>query len=119
MIEIPERPAWMLQAACRGHDPAIFFPERGESIREAVAICNTCPVSTPCLDYSIDIGAKHGVWAGLAERRRRPLRRQHRLEQQPPERRCEIAGCTNPPDGRYCRAHDQRRRRWGDARYQP
>jgi hypothetical protein len=33
-----------------------------------------CPVRQPCLDYALSHQIVHGVWGGLAERDRRPLR---------------------------------------------
>lgn len=59
------RPAGFDQAACAGADPDLFFPERGESLREAREVCRSCPVREDCLDYAIDHVEKSGVcWAG-------------------------------------------------------
>jgi WhiB family transcriptional regulator, redox-sensing transcriptional regulator len=66
--------SWQDRAACRGADPDLFFPERGESADPARQICARCPVRQPCLAYALDIGITQGVWGGLAERERRVLR---------------------------------------------
>ena len=61
-------------AACRGADPDLFFPERGESAEPARQVCAQCPVREPCLDYAIANTIVHGIWGGLSERERRALR---------------------------------------------
>jgi WhiB family redox-sensing transcriptional regulator len=67
---------WQNQANCLGLDPVLFFPERGESTREAKRVCAGCAVREECLEYALDEGFRHGVWGGLSERERRPIRRQ-------------------------------------------
>jgi len=64
---------WREQAACRGADLGVFFPERGESAGPARQVCAACPVRQPCLDYAISNRITHGVWGGLTERERRAL----------------------------------------------
>lgn len=66
---------WQLKAACRGPQAAIFFPpahferkdEKEAREARAKAICATCPVKRPCLDYAIRIREPHGIWGGLNE----------------------------------------------------
>lgn len=65
-----DRPAWQLNAACRGQPTDLFFPSRGESNDEAKAICRQCPVTSQCLAQALELG-EMGVWAGLSERARR------------------------------------------------
>jgi hypothetical protein len=73
---IPEPPgAWALQAECAGMDPALFFPERGESTSEAKAVCRRCPVAAECLAYGMANRERFGIWGGKSERERRALRR--------------------------------------------
>jgi WhiB family transcriptional regulator, redox-sensing transcriptional regulator len=60
---------WKLDAACRGTDPDLFFPERGEATWPAKAICADCPVADDCLDAGM--WEKFGIWGGLSERQRR------------------------------------------------
>ena len=72
---------WQVKAACRGPHSAIFFPpshfERKDEkeLREATAkaICATCTVRQPCLDYAIRIREPHGIWGGLNELERKAL----------------------------------------------
>ena len=70
-----ESPDWVEHAECRGAPTEVFYPERGESIAEARAICAACPVSVECLAYALDHREKLGVWGGTSERERRSLRR--------------------------------------------
>lgn len=71
---------WRFQAACRGEDPNIFFPEVGDwkSVREAKAICSTCPVKAECLKFALDFCLCHGVYGGTSEKQRKLLRRSRR-----------------------------------------
>jgi WhiB family transcriptional regulator, redox-sensing transcriptional regulator len=74
---------WQDKAACRGPQSAVFFPpshfERKDEkeVREAraKAICSTCSVKQPCLDFAIRIREPHGIWGGLNELERRRLAR--------------------------------------------
>jgi WhiB family redox-sensing transcriptional regulator len=66
---------WLARAACRGMDPELFFPDRGESTEPAKAVCAACPVRAECLDYALTNGERFGVWGGASERERRALRR--------------------------------------------
>lgn len=63
------------QGACRGLDPDLFFPERGESVDHARAVCAECPVADACLDWALR-HERLGIWAGTSERQRRQMRRQ-------------------------------------------
>ncbi|NBV89206.1 MAG: WhiB family transcriptional regulator [Betaproteobacteria bacterium] len=67
---------WRTLAACRAHDPALFFPERGQHDRvvKAKAICSTCLVKEPCLAYALDNSEQHGIWGETSERQRRKMR---------------------------------------------
>lgn len=71
--------AWMADAACRGMDPDLFFPEgrgadTGTLVAEAKAVCRRCPVMQECRDYAVAENIVHGVWGGLSPRGRRGLR---------------------------------------------
>lgn len=79
--EIADPLAWMDQARCVGSDPQLFFPARGESHHEAVAICRQCDVRFECLEYALANGEKFGIWGGLSERERRRVRRRRKLGQ--------------------------------------
>ena len=72
---------WQVKAACRGPQAAVFFPptsierkdEKEEREARAKAICATCPVRKPCLEYAIRIREPHGIWGGLNELERKQL----------------------------------------------
>lgn len=72
--------AFMESAACRGVDPDLFFPDRGESLEPAKRVCRGCPVQVACLDHALAGNEKFGVWGGTSERERRRLRRERRSE---------------------------------------
>lgn len=69
-----QRPAWQLQAACRGRGVADFFPPDGSSRMRASVLCARCPVSSECLEYALDHPSLKGVWAGTSERGRHRMR---------------------------------------------
>lgn len=69
------RPGWADRAACRGLDANLFHPERGENTAHAKKVCAACPVRDECLAYALTHYEKHGIWGGLSERERQPLRR--------------------------------------------
>jgi len=69
-------PSWQQFAACVHHAGRVdFFPARGESTRDAKAVCAGCPVREECLEFALRLKVAHGVWGGLSERERRTLRR--------------------------------------------
>lgn len=78
MIEV-HRPEWHQRAACRGTDPAIFFPEKGRSSLDAVSrqFCAVCPVSAACASAGLNLpqALDHGLWGGLSVTDRRNARR--------------------------------------------
>lgn len=69
-------PRWFPDAACRGVDPTLFHPRRGENdnIDAARAICAECPVRDDCLEYALERRERHGVWGGRSENERRRIR---------------------------------------------
>jgi WhiB family redox-sensing transcriptional regulator len=77
--------AWQVKAACRGPQATVFFPpstferkdEKLERERRAKAICATCAVKQPCLDYAMRIREPHGIWGGLSESERKRIFEQH------------------------------------------
>jgi WhiB family transcriptional regulator, redox-sensing transcriptional regulator len=70
---------WQVKAACRGPQALVFFPpstferkdEKQDRERRAKAICATCAVRQPCLDYALRIREPHGIWGGLSESERK------------------------------------------------
>ena len=69
---------WRQHGACRGTDPDIFYPVTDEEAEEAKAICASCPVREPCLEYALTTRERDGVWGGATERERRRMIRQRR-----------------------------------------
>jgi WhiB family redox-sensing transcriptional regulator len=70
--------SWRTKAACQGLDPAIFYPASEDDGDEAKAICATCPVRQPCLEYALANRERDGVWGGATEKERRRIIRQRR-----------------------------------------
>jgi Transcription factor WhiB len=54
-------------AACAGADPALFFPDRGDTEAEAaaVAICAGCPIRAACYARAVQNGERSGIWGGV------------------------------------------------------
>lgn len=67
--------SWQADALCAQTDPEAFFPEKGGSTREAKRICESCEVTSQCLDYALQNDERFGIWGGLSERERRKLRK--------------------------------------------
>lgn len=65
---------WVSQAACKGHDPNLWFPGKGCSAKKAIAICNTCDVINECREYGV-ANEKRGVWGGVHVGRKGPTMR--------------------------------------------
>lgn len=73
---------WAVDAACSGMDTETFFPgnqsHRGMQIQaeqEAKQVCNSCPVSTECLNYALEnhedlLG---GIFGGFTYEERKKL----------------------------------------------
>lgn len=66
-------------AACRGSDPDLFFPEypRFEPAAAKVAfetLCRACPARQECFDYAM-ANKTSGVWAGTTTEQRDLARR--------------------------------------------
>lgn len=69
------RADWMAEAACRGMETSIFYPEHGQRAENARKVCQTCPVIDQCGEYALDNGERFGVWGGGSiDRRRRAVR---------------------------------------------
>ena len=69
---------WAKEANCRGLDPNLFHAARGESTKEALAVCAGCIVVEQCLHFAISNSIKVGVWGGTTERQRRAMRREYK-----------------------------------------
>ncbi len=64
---------WARQAACRGADTTMWFPEPRQPADAAKAVCASCPVRDECLAYALASRQRFGVWGGLSEQERRRL----------------------------------------------
>ena len=72
--------SWYHYAACRDHDPELFFPVGNAApamlqLAQAKRVCADCPVQSFCLEWALLAGIDHGVWGGLSEEERRSVRR--------------------------------------------
>lgn len=73
--------AWQAKASCRGPQAVVFYPpshferkdEKVARENRAKAICSSCPVRRPCLDFAIETKEAHGIWGGRSESERRTL----------------------------------------------
>jgi WhiB family redox-sensing transcriptional regulator len=65
---------WRDEARCAETNPDAFFPVKGGSAREAIAICSDCPVAVQCLQFAVDTEQLTGVWGGLTAWERRKIR---------------------------------------------
>lgn len=68
-------PDWRDQALCAQTDPAVFYPEKGESPRPAKRVCRGCAVRPECLEYALANDEKFGVWGGTSDLDRRKIRK--------------------------------------------
>jgi len=74
--EREERRDWWKSAACQDADPELFFPVSAvgpgrEDIARAKAVCASCRVRRPCLEFALATHQVHGVWGGMTEEERR------------------------------------------------
>lgn len=72
--------SWRKNAACRGLDPAIFYPQTDEEADEAKSVCDRCNVRLACLENALIVREKDGVWGGATEKERRRIIRQRRRQ---------------------------------------
>ncbi|WP_414170594.1 WhiB family transcriptional regulator [Streptoverticillium reticulum] len=66
---------WALRAACSGADAETFFAggrgqEMEETVAEALAVCDRCPVLSECLAHAEETPERFGVWGGMTARDR-------------------------------------------------
>lgn len=71
---------WQNRAQCLGEDPELFFPigNTGPAvyqIEEAKSVCLRCEVREQCLEWALENGQEYGVWGGMSEDERKPLKR--------------------------------------------
>jgi WhiB family transcriptional regulator, redox-sensing transcriptional regulator len=99
---------WLDRAACRGHDPELFFPVSAvgpgrADTEDAKRVCRTCPVLAECLEWAIASAIPFGVLGGLSEDGRHALARDTRRPVSVPEGAAHLAGSRReahlPPRG--------------------
>jgi WhiB family redox-sensing transcriptional regulator len=71
-------PEWMADAPCASVDPALWFPPKGGSTREAKRICATCDVKAQCLAWAVAENIPDGVFGGVTARERRIAKAEER-----------------------------------------
>jgi WhiB family redox-sensing transcriptional regulator len=78
LLTLAARPPWHKQAACRGLDQSLWFPEPGRRGQNAAAraICEGCPVQAECREWAIEHGENDGIWGGLNVSDRMRIRHQ-------------------------------------------
>lgn len=69
---------WCELASCAQTDPDLWMPDAGQSSRDAITICVTCPVRRECLNYALETHPSHGIWAGYTIKQLGQLRVQRR-----------------------------------------
>lgn len=69
---------WREQAACLKHDAELWFPssQADPRIRDAKAICRTCPVIAQCATFAVN--ERYGIWAATTEWERSNAKRRER-----------------------------------------
>lgn len=63
-LALLRRPEWQKDAACIERPDVSFFPPRGPSPVEAIAVCSRCLVRAECLRYALANDVRFGVWGG-------------------------------------------------------
>ena len=62
---------------CMETDPDAWFPEPGNEggeYRNAIQLCQQCPVRVQCAQYAISSVEYYGIWGGLTARTRQAVR---------------------------------------------
>ena len=70
-------PAFDGTQACAQVGTEAFFPDtngNSEEVRQAKAVCESCPFQQQCLDYALSWNVA-GVWGGTTEWQRKKIRR--------------------------------------------
>lgn len=74
LADVPLPGPWAAHGSCRSVPPWVFFPARGDSLKEVKGVCARCIVRQECTDYAIPHVDLKGIWGGLSEAERRRLR---------------------------------------------
>ncbi len=73
---------WKEMGACKGVPVGVFYPDSTKKgfqalLKQALAICETCPVKEECLEHALE-HERFGVWGGQSERGRLRIKRARR-----------------------------------------
>ena len=71
----PAEEGWRRRAACHGLHPSTFVTDIGRGHADALAVCEMCPVRSPCLAHALADPELVGVWGGTTTNDRKRLRR--------------------------------------------
>lgn len=63
-------------AVCKGHDPAPWFPQTGQSAEPGKTLCGTCPAQPSCLGWALAKREQLGIWGGTTPDERAEILRQ-------------------------------------------
>ncbi len=75
-IKVDSSLAWQAFGLCAQTDPELFSPGKGDSTKDAKAICARCEVRLQCLDYALENDERFGIWGGLSSKQRAKLKQQ-------------------------------------------
>lgn len=64
---------WLVQGNCANVDPEFMFPAPRAKAEAQLAMCDGCPVQTPCLVRALESGDRFGVWGGTRPSERRVM----------------------------------------------
>lgn len=57
---------WKLSGACADHEQPDWWTGTDlHERRQAVLICQSCPVQNQCAEHAVNSGVEHGVWGGM------------------------------------------------------
>lgn len=76
-MPLPNRD-WMDDALCAQVGGDAWFPDKGESVKDAKKVCRQCPVKAECLEENLR--ERFGVYGGLSERERRAVINERKQE---------------------------------------
>lgn len=104
-----ERPDWHRHANCREVGTEVMFPSDSFGVREALDVCNGCPVVAECLEFALVNNETDGIWGAKSERQRNKIRRRSGLHAIQMAESAPLTSMTPlpPPAGR-CRARRHR-----------
>lgn len=76
---------WLDEGLCAQVDPAIFFPDKGQSTKDAKRVCMACDVRGLCLEDALARGERFGIAGGKSERERRKIAQDRARELEQPQ----------------------------------